>query len=141
MLFRPDEDPSRLELILFSNAVPAGFPSPADGHVDRTLDLNDHVVRRPAATYYARAEGESMRDAGIFHGDLLVVDRSVTPEPGDVIVATIDGGLAVKRLVHRDDGWLLAPENPDYPAIAINPEEGVRIWGVVTYSLRCHCDR
>ncbi|MBF0563193.1 MAG: translesion error-prone DNA polymerase V autoproteolytic subunit [Alphaproteobacteria bacterium] len=141
MFSRPEINPSRLELVLFSNGVPAGFPSPAEDHVDRRLDLNDHVVKRPAATFYARAEGESMRNIGIFHGDLLVVDRSITPEPGDVIVATIDGGLAVKRLVNRNNTWFLAPENSEYPAFAVNSDEGIQIWGVVTYSLRCHCNR
>lgn len=82
-----------------------------------------------------------MQGGGINSGDLLVVDRAIEPQAGDVVVATLDGGLTVKRLVHRHGRWLLTPENPDFPPLAINPEEGVMIWGGVTYSITGHCPR
>ena len=75
MLFSTAE-PTKLELVLYGSSVPAGFPSPADDHIEGKLDLNEHIIRHPAATFFARATGESMKDAGIFHGDLLVVDRT-----------------------------------------------------------------
>jgi DNA polymerase V len=121
--------------------VTAGFPSPADDHIEGKLDLNALVARRPAATFYARASGESMTGAGIGDGDLLVVDRSLTPAEGDVVVAVIDGGLTVKRLERQGKGWRLAAANPAFQPLTIDPEDGVTIWGVVTYSLRRHCGR
>lgn len=141
MLLRPAEDPPELAIVLYAAGVPAGFPSPADDHIEGRLDLNRHLVRRPAATFFARADGDSMTDAGIFDGDLLVVDRGIDPEAGDVVVATIDGGLAVKRLARRGNGWELAPANPAFAPIPVDPEEGVTIWGVVTHSIRTHCER
>lgn len=141
MLARPAENPPELALVLYSASVPAGFPSPADDHIEGRLDLNQHLVRRPAATFFARADGESMRDAGIFDGDLLIVDRGVDPEPNDIVVVTIDGGLAVKRLARCGNGWQLAPANPAFSPIPVDPEDGVQIWGVVTHSIRTHCDR
>ncbi|CAA7619909.1 DNA polymerase V, subunit D [Magnetospirillum sp. LM-5] len=121
--------------------VPAGFPSPAQDHAEKRLDVYELLVRRPASTFFCRADGPSMQGAGINSGDLLVVDRAIEPQAGDVVVATLDGGLTVKRLVHQHGCWLLAPENPEFPPLVINPEEGVMIWGVVTYSITGHCPR
>jgi len=127
---------------LFSAPVPAGFPSPADDHLEGSLDIRALLVRRPAATFFCRAQGPSMREAGIQDGDLLVVDRSVEPHSGDVVVAALDGGLTVKRLLRAADGrWVLAPDNSDFAPIPIDPAEGARIWGVVTWSLTAHCRR
>jgi len=120
---------------IYSTLVPAGFPSPADDHLEGKLDLHDLMVKRPAATFFCRADGESMVGAGIRSGDLLVVDRSVEPHDGDIVVATLDGGLTVKRLRKTETGWDLAPANPDFPSFPVNEEDGVQIWGVVTYSV------
>ena len=141
-IFRAAEGP-KLALVSYRFAVTAGFPSPADDHMEGKLNLNDLVARRPAATFYARASGESMIGAGIGDGDLLVVDRSLSPIEGDIVVAVIDGGLTVKRLerLGKDKGWRLAAANPAFQPLAIDPEDGVTIWGVVTYSLRRHCGR
>jgi len=128
-------------LVLYSSTVPAGFPSPADDDVEMRLDINSLVAKRPAATFYARATGDSMVNAGISDGDLLVVDRSITPTAGDIVVAVLDGGLTVKRLARCGQGWQLAAENPAFRPLPINPEDGVTIWGVVTFSLRRHCER
>lgn len=126
---------------LYGNRVPAGFPSPADDHVEGRLDPTSLLVKRPAATFFCRADGDSMVGAGIHDGDLLVVDRSIPPQPGDVVVATLDGGLTVKRLGKGREGWELVPAHPDYPSFRIDPEQGVQIWGVVTHSVTTHCDR
>ncbi len=126
---------------VYEARVPAGFPSPADDHLEGRLDIAELLVQRPAATFFARASGPSMRDCGIRDGDLLVVDRSIRPQPGDVVVAVVDGGLVVKRVDRNRQGWLLASANPDYPPLPIDQEEGVWIWGVVTFSITRHCAR
>lgn len=113
-MLRPDAEPSRIELPIFSSPVEAGFPSPADDHIEGKLDLNEHLVRRPAATFFVRASGESMRDAGIFDGDLLIIDRGVTPQPEDIVIAILQGDLTVKRLKKVGGQWHLAAENKDY---------------------------
>lgn len=123
------------------DGVPAGFPSPAQDHTEKRLDVHELLIRRPAATFFCRAEGPSMEGAGIHDGDMLVVDRSIPPAPGDVVVATIDGGMTVKRLTQTHGKWFLSPANPAFPSLPINPEEGVTIWGVVTFSITGHCPR
>jgi DNA polymerase V len=118
---------------LLACPVPAGFPSAADDHLDRKLDLNEYLVAHPEATFYLRVAGDSMRGAGIHAGDLLVVDRAVEPVDGQVVVAMVDGELTVKRLVFRRGRLALSPENPAYKAIELDPEAGVDVWGVVTH--------
>jgi DNA polymerase V len=120
---------------IYSALVPAGFPSPADDHLEGKLDLHELMVKRPAATFFCRADGDSMTGAGIQSGDLLVVDRSVQPQDGDIVVATLEGGLTVKTLHKTDDGWELASANPDYPSFPVNEEDGVQIWGIVTFAV------
>jgi DNA polymerase V len=132
--------PSKLQLPIYSSSVPAGFPSPADDHIEGRLDLNEHLVRRPAATFFVRVSGHSMRDAGIFDGDLLVIDRSVSPKSDDIVIASIHGELTVKRLQQTGNEWRLAPANPDYPTIKLDSADN-EIWGVVTHSIRQHCGR
>ena len=119
-------------LPLYSCAVSAGFPSPADDHMDGKLDLNDHLIKHPAATFFVKATGESMIGAGIHDGDILIVDRSVEAKNGKVVIAAIDGQLTVKRLsTRRGKSWLM-PENDKYPPIEIKEGNDVVIWGVVT---------
>lgn len=116
-------------------AVPAGFPSPAQDYFDGRLDLNKHLIADFTSTFLVRVSGHSMEGAGISDGDELVVDRSLTPADGNVVVAVLDGELTVKRF--RSAGGLvrLVAENPDYPDIDI-PELGeLTIWGVVTRCL------
>ncbi|GAB4225436.1 MAG: translesion error-prone DNA polymerase V autoproteolytic subunit [Chlamydiales bacterium] len=121
-----------LPLPLFSSAVAAGFPSPADDEVDRSLDLNEYLIKRPASTFFVRVAGESMIQAGIHDGDILIVDRSIEPKPGKIVIAAVHGELTVKRLHREGDRWLLIPENPAFSAIEL-PEDGeLHIWGVVT---------
>jgi DNA polymerase V len=132
---RPAPEAPNTTRPLLSSRVEAGFPSPADDHVERTLDLNEELITHPAATFFLRAGGRSMQGAGIHDGDLLVVDRSVPSENGAVVVAVVDGEFTVKRLTRTAAGMVLAAEHPDYPPIAIGPETDVRIWGVVTWVL------
>ena len=132
--------PSRLALPVFASRISAGFPSPADDHIEGKLDLNRHLVRRSAATFFIRAQGESMKDAGIFDGDLLVVDRGIAPRTGDIVIAVLHGELTVKRLAMTEAGSILSAENPAYPDIRPG-EAGCELWGVVTFSIRHHCGR
>ncbi len=126
-------------LPLYATPVAAGFPSPADDYIDQQLDLHTHLVRNPAATFFLRAQGDSMIYAGIHHGDLLIVDRSLEAAHNRVVIAALDGELTVKRIVRRPakNGHvgrvLLMPENPDYEAVDITEREYVYIWGVVSY--------
>ena len=129
---RPDFG-SRLAVPLAGESVPAGFPSPAEEYLEKRLDLNEHLVARPEATYFVRVSGDSMIGAGIHHGDLLVVDRSLDPKPGNVIIALVDGEFTVKRLRRTAIGLELAPENPEYVSIPLSEETDFQVWGVVLH--------
>lgn len=121
---------------LYSSRPSAGFPAPGDDQVERVLDINDLVVRHPAATFFVRVEGDSMVNAGIFSGDVLVVDRAVEPKDGHVVVAAVNGEMVVKRL-SVDDGVLsLHSENENYAPIVVSEEEDCTVWGVVSGSVR-----
>ncbi len=113
-------------------AVSAGFPSPADDYIDGGLDLNDYLVRHPAATFFVRANGDSMVDAGIHHGDLLVVDRAVEPLDRAVVIAALNGELVVKRIRCSKGRVFLMPDNRSYRPIEITEEMDAVVWGVVT---------
>jgi len=113
--------------------IPAGFPSPADDYAEQKLDLNEHLVRNPAATFFVRVEGNSMVDAGIHSGDILIVDRSVEVTNGAIVIAHIQGEFTVKRIERKDDGLYLLPASAAYSPLLITPEMEVEIWGVVIY--------
>ena len=113
--------------------VEAGFPSPADDYMEGALDLNEHVIKHPSATYFVRASGDSMIGAGIFNGDLLIVDRSLEASSGKVVIAEVDGQLTVKRLLKLNDGFSLQSENSSYPPIELQEGNEVVVWGVVTH--------
>lgn len=131
---RPDsQERSLVTVPLLMSRIHAGFPSPADDYVDQTLDLNTHLISHPAATFYVRVRGHSMRGAGIHDGDLLIVDRALTPRLGRIVVALVNGEFTVKRLTrHGGQIWLMA-EHPDYPPIRLQEDIDDRIWGTVTY--------
>lgn len=122
-----------LLLPIFLTCVQAGFPSPADDYIDKQLDLNELIVKHPAATFFLRVEGDSMRDAGIQSGDLIVVDRSIEPSHGKIIVAVVNGEFTVKRVEISSSGISLVPENPSFSKIKVTPESDFQVWGVVTY--------
>jgi DNA polymerase V len=130
--WRPVSTPRRVLLPLLAGKVAAGFPSPADDYIEKTLDLNELLVQKPASTFFARAQGLSMLGAGIHPNDILIVDRSIEPVPGMIVICALNGELTVKRLERDNDQWQLKSENPDYPDIAIYEELELVIWGVVT---------
>jgi len=123
-------------LPLYACPVAAGFPSPADDYVEKRLDLNEYLVKKPSATYFARAQGRSMINLGIFDQDLLIVDRSIQPQHGQIVVVALDGELVCKLLdLHRSR---LLSANPQYPPIPITEEMDTLIEGVVIHSVRHH---
>lgn len=117
---------------LYGSSVRAGFPSPADDYIESTLDLNEYLIKHPAATFLVRASGDSMIHAGIHSGDILVVDRSIEATHGKIVIAALNGELTVKRLSRQHGQVKLVAENPEFPAIDITEEQDVVIWGVVT---------
>lgn len=121
----------RYHIPLFSSLIAAGFPSPAQDYVEQTLDLNELCIRHPAATYFVRVQGDSMIEAGIFNGDILVVDRSLNPEHGDTVVASVNGEFTVKQLQLRPTIQLI-PRNAMFSAIPISDESELSLFGVVT---------
>lgn len=124
----------RVRVPLVLCRVPAGFPSPADDYVERTIDLNEWLIGNQVATFIVRAEGDSMTGE-IHSGDRLIVDRSLEARHRDVVVACLDGEMIVKRLLVQDGRYYLQPENSSYPLIEITEERELIIWGVVTHSI------
>lgn len=118
---------------LFADHCVAGFPSPAQDYIEQSLDLNDYCVPHPVSTFYLIAQGESMVQAGILSGDLLVVDKSLQAEHGDIVIAALDGEFTVKQLCTRPILCLM-PMNPAYSPIYVEPDQ-LEIFGVVTYAI------
>jgi len=116
--------------------VRAGFPSPAADFIDISIDLNRHLIKHPSATYYARAKGDSMRDAGIFDGDLLIVDKSLDPIDGKIAICYIDGEFTVKRIRINNEGVWLVPANEKYKPQLLHDGNTLTIWGIVTYVIK-----
>lgn len=131
-IIRPADNPPRLHLPCFTTGIPAGFPSPAADYVERRIDLNEQLVHDAVATFFVRASGESMKDAGIQDGSILVVDSARPAVPGDIVIACVDGKHTVKRLVKVAGRMELHPDNARerYPVIVAS--EQLHIFGVVT---------
>ena len=128
----------KLDLQLAS-AIKAGFPSPADDYMSESLDFNKDLIKHPEATFYGRVEGDSMIEAGICDGDIAVIDRSIEPEHGDVVVGYIDREFTVKflDLSHQKEGYIeLRPANKLFKPIRIDEDSNFRVWGVVIYVIR-----
>lgn len=123
---------TELSLPLFASRVPAGAPVPADDLREADIDLNAHLVRHPASTFMVTVRGDSMRDAAIHDGDLLLVDNAIEARNGKIVVAVVNGELTVKRLEKTADSVRLLPENPDYQPIEVPEDASFFIWGVVT---------
>ena len=123
--------------------IKAGFPSPAQDYSENIIDLNRELVKNPASTFFGRAKGESMLDAGISDGDILIIDKSIEPYQDAVAVCFIDGEFTLKR-VHfvKEDGQLkeiwLMPQNKEFKPIVVTPDNTFLIWGIVTYSIKSH---
>lgn len=129
---RADPEAPELALPLFMDKVPAGFPSPATDYVEARLDLNKLVIQHVESTFFLRAKGLSMLGAGIHDGDVLVVDRSIKPSHGHVVIAIVDGDFTVKRLFKKGESVRLTAENAEFPDITFREGQELQIWGVVT---------
>lgn len=116
--------------------IHAGFPSPATDYMTQAIDLNKELVRHPAATFYGRVVGDSMIDAGVDEGDILVIDRSLDPDEGDMCVCFVDGEFTLKHLYSGGGRLRLVPANDRYPVIEITEGMDFKMWGVVTYVIK-----
>ena len=123
---------TELLIPIFTSRVQAGFPSPADDHLEDTLDLNTHLIHHQEATFFVKAQGDSMIGAGIHQGDILIVDKSLTPKSGKIVIAVVDGEFTVKRLHKYKGNITLKAENPEFKDIKIRGTDELIIWGVVT---------
>lgn len=135
--YDPDSriDGKPFQIPLFLDTVPAGFPSPAQDYIDRALDLNELCIKHPAATFFVRVDGDSMEEAGIFDGDILVVDRALEPDHNDIVIAAVLGELTVKQLELRP-AVRLVPRNARYSPIVIPEGADLDVFGVVTNVIR-----
>ncbi len=129
-------DPVLRSIPIYMDRISAGFPSPADDYVESALDLNQLMVKNPAATFMVRVSGDSMIEAGIHNKDILVVDRSTEAAHGHIVIAVLDGELTVKRLYLKNGECQLRPENASYAPIRVHAEQDLHIWGVVTGVVR-----
>jgi len=127
------------QLELEHASIVAGFPSPADDYTHEALDFNRDYIRHPEASFYGDVDGDSMRDAGIFNGDRVIIDRAVEPHDGSIVVAYWNGDFTMKflDLTHKKDGYIeLRPANPDFPVFRVNDNDVFEIWGVVIHLIR-----
>lgn len=127
----PNGEP--LAIPLFNSLVSAGFPSPATDYIELELDFNSLLVTRPSSTFCVRVLGDSMRDANILSGDILVVDKALNAKSGTIVVAILNREFVVKRLVVEGMKYMLVPENSSFKTIYINSDDDFEIWGIVTY--------
>jgi DNA polymerase V len=133
-----DLSPTRVDpacpvvVFVIDHAVQAGFPSPAEDHGQKRIDLNDVLIKHPQATFLLRVSGHSMREAGIDDGDAVLVDRAITPRNGHIVVAVVDGDFTIKRLYKRAGHFKLQAANPTHPDIVPVDGQTVEVWGVVT---------
>lgn len=118
---------------LFASPVKASFPSPAEDFIEAHLNLNDYIIKHPAATFFVRVEGTSMIRAGINSGDILVVDRSIEPKNGHIVIAVVNGEFTVKRIHKTETALYLMPENKRFNPILITEDMDFQVWGVVSY--------
>jgi len=135
LLGRLPLEPSTCLLPLAAASVAAGFPSPADDYIESAIDLNDVLIRHPSSTFFLRVSGDSMSGAGIQHGDLLIVDRSLDFRPGRIVVAVVEGAFTLKRLVQRQGQWQLEAAHPAYPPLPLHDDLDHCLWGVASYAI------
>ena len=125
----------RRAIPLLADSVSAGFPSPADDYTEENIDLNEHLIRNPFSTFFLRVKGDSMINSGIHDKDLIIVDKSLNPTPGNIVIAMIDGEFTVKRFSIKNNKLYLKAENRNYPDFNLEDYSDVHIWGVVIYSI------
>jgi DNA polymerase V len=137
--FHPADTQTSLSLPYASEGIKAGFPSPSQDYMDISIDLNKELIKHPASTFFGRVSGDSMLDADLEDGDILIVDKSLEPVNGDTAVCFIDGEFTIKYIrIEEDEVIWLYPANPDYKPIKVTPQNDFIIWGIVTYSIRSH---
>ena len=137
-LYRTDIS-TELRLVFADGGIMAGFPSPAQDYITESIDLNTELIRHPAATFYARVVGDSMSGEGITEGDILVIDRSIEAEHGDLAVCCLDGEFTLKRLcLNRGDRIYLMPSNRKYRPIEVTKDNDFFVWGVVVYTIKAN---
>lgn len=136
-MLQPLKRKTEIELVcpLMGSDLSAGFPSPAQDYVEEELDLNKYMIHHPTATYFMRVAGDSMHACGIYDGDIVVVDRALSPKHNKIIVAALNGELLIKRLLVKNFRYILHPENTNYPDIIIDESDDFSIWGVVTFAI------
>ena len=133
-----DSTTKKFKIPLLTDSVSAGFPSPADDYTEENIDLNEHLISNPFSTFFLRFKGDSMINAGIKDKDLIIVDKSLTPRPGNIIIAMIDGEFTIKRLSIKNDELYLKAENHNYPDFNFKNHIDVQIWGVVIHSIHSY---
>ena len=126
---------SDLLIPLVNEAVSAGFPSPAEDYIELGVDLNKYLIKNPISTFFLRVSGNSMNNAGIYNNDLLIIDRSINPTPGNIVVALLDGEFTLKRLIKEQNNYYLKADKENYPAISLYEYVDIEIWGVAIYSI------
>ena len=126
---------SELFIPLVNEAVSAGFPSPAEDYIELGIDLNKYLIKHPISTFFLRVSGNSMNNAGIYNNDLLIIDRSINPNPGHIVVALLDGEFTLKRLIKEKNNYYLKADKENYPAINLYEYLDIEIWGVAIYSI------
>ena len=131
-----EKEASSTQLIPLANeTVSAGFPSPAEDYLELGIDLNQYLIKNPISTFFLRVSGNSMNNAGIYNNDLLIIDRSINPCPGHIVVALLDGEFTLKRLIKEENNYYLKADKPNYPAISLYEYIDIQIWGVAIYSI------
>ena len=125
-----------LEIPVVSTAISAGFPSPSLDFIDLSIDMNKHLIKRPSSTFYGRVKGQSMKDVGITDGDLLVIDKSITPKNDQIAVCYVDGEFTIKKIKFEQDVCWLIPANDAYQPIRVTSQNDFLIWGIVTHVIK-----
>jgi len=133
-----DSATKTFKIPLLTDSVSAGFPSPADDYTEENIDLNEYLISNPFSTFFLRVKGDSMINAGIKDKDLIIVDKSLTARPGNIIIAMIDGEFTIKRLSIKNNELYLKAENHNYPDFRFKNHIDVQIWGVVIYSIHSY---
>lgn len=135
LVYRADTE-NHLDLVYADGGIFAGFPSPAQDYLELSIDLNTELIQNPAATFYGRVVGNSLEEAGVTEGDILIIDKSLKPEDGDMCVCFLDGEFTLKFIRHGEDEIWLIPANKAYEPIRVTADNNFMIWGVVTYTIK-----
>ncbi len=137
-IYLPDTS-TEVKIPILIESIKAGFPSPADDYIEDTLDLNQYLIKNKSSTFFAKVKGNSMNHSNIFNEDILIIDKSIQPIIGSILVCSINGEFTIKRVKRVNSKKIvLMPDNPDFPPLEIDDKSTLDIWGVVTYSIHRH---